>query len=137
MDHSTHRSYSHKTGDGERIFAPVFANVWENSLRGLSDGSVKVYVALLMHTTVRDRTRFLSIEEMATDAGVSVSTAKRAKDELIKAGLINQRWRVKDDDGEFRVVDHRPPPKKKAIQSEHPKYNIVHNHQENKEWSES
>lgn len=104
-------AYNHHTGDGDRIFAPIFADVWESDLKKMNGSDVKVYVALLLHTTQHDRTWFMSIDEMAEDAGVGRSTAAAAKDRLVESGLICQTWRYRDEAGDYHLTDTRPPPR--------------------------
>lgn len=104
-------AYNHTTGDGERIFSPVYADVWETNLKNMNGADVKVYIALLMHTTQHDRTWFMSIDEMAEDAGVSRSTAAAAKDRLVDAGLFTQAWRYRNEAGDYHLTDTRPPPR--------------------------
>ena len=107
-------AYSYSTGDGDRIFAPVFADVWDTHLKHMTGSAVKVYVALLLHTTQHDRTWFMSIDEIAEDAGVSRDTARVSKDRLIEAGLFEQSWRYRDDAGDYHLTDTRPPPRLQA-----------------------
>lgn len=101
-------SYNFTNGDGERIFSPVYADVWDLVLKGMTGGAVKVYLALLMHTTQQDRTWYMSLDEIAEDAGVSRSTAADAKDRLIEAGLIVQAYRFKGNDGEYHIAEFLP-----------------------------
>lgn len=104
-------AYNYTTGDGDRIFAPLFADVWETHLKNMNGSDVKVYIALLLHTTQHDRTWFMSIEELAEDAGVGRSTAAAAKDRLIEEGLFVQGWRYRDESGAYHLTDTRPPPR--------------------------
>ena len=104
-------AYNHTTGDGDRIFSPMYADVWEENLKGMNGSDVKVYIALLMHTTQHDRTWFMSIDELAEDAGVSRSTASAAKDRLVESGLVVQAWRYRDEAGDYHLTDTRPPPR--------------------------
>lgn len=104
-------SYSEITNDGERMFSPVYHDVWQRQLKYMNGADVKVYFALLAHTTQKDRTWFMSIQELAEDAGVSPSTASAAKDRLVEAGLIRQSWRYRDEAGDYRLTDTRPPPR--------------------------
>lgn len=106
--------YNYTTGDGDRIFAPVFADVWETHLKKMNGSDVKVYVALLLHTTQHDRTWFMSIDELAEDAGVGRDTARLAKDRLVDAGLFHQSWRYKGEAGDYHLTDTRPPPRMQA-----------------------
>lgn len=104
-------AYNHTTGDGERIFSPLYADVWDTTLKHLNGAAVKVYIALLMHTTQQDRTWFMSIDEIAADAGVGRSAASAGKDKLIEVGLIEQSWRYRDEAGDYHLTDTRPPPR--------------------------
>lgn len=107
-------AYNYTTGDGDRIFAPVFADVWETHLKKMNGSDVKVYVALLLHTTQHDRTWFMSIDEISEDAGVSRDTARLSKDRLVGSGLFEQSWRYRDEAGDYHLTDTRPPPRMQA-----------------------
>lgn len=107
-------AYNHHTGDGDRIFAPVFADVWDVHLKKMNGSDVKVYVALLLHTTQHDRTWFMSIDELSEDAGVSRDTARLSKDRLVESGLFEQSWRYRDEAGDYHLTDTRPPPRMQA-----------------------
>ena len=104
-------SYNHETSDGERIFSPLYADVWDTTLKHLKGSAVKVYIALLMHTTQQDRTWFMSIDEIAEDAGISRSAASDGKNKLVEVGLIQQRWRYRDEAGNYHLAIKRPPPR--------------------------
>lgn len=104
-------AYNHTTGDGERIFSPLYADVWETTLKHLNGSAVKVYIALLMHTTQQNRTWFMSIDEIAEDAGVGRTAAAKGKDKLIEMGLVEQSWRYRDEAGDYHLTDTRPPPR--------------------------
>ena len=104
-------AYNYTTGDGERIFSPLYADVWETTLKHLNGSAVKVYIALLMHTTQQDRTWYMSVDEIAADAGVSRGAAFDGKDKLIEVGLVEQSWRYRDEAGDYHLTDTRPPPR--------------------------
>lgn len=104
-------AYNHETSDGERIFSPLYADVWDTTLKHLNGSAVKVYIALLMHTTQQDRTWFMSIDEIAEDAGISRSAASDGKNKLVEVGLIQQRWRYRDEAGNYHLAIKRPPPR--------------------------